>query len=254
LKRQPQTGFSIIELIVAMAVLLVVMGAIFQLLNQSQQRGASTAGIEDASSMLRDSVDTLLFEMRLAGYPGEKSYPCPPPVGAAYGACLTAANSGYVAAGFTTADPYALEFEGDTDANGNVDVIRYELQVPTGAATGGCAAVAENGDLTSPALMRSAVLKNADGTVPAPVYYPFLENVRNCELGVPIFVACPAPPAAAPAECPAMSNYAPSSLPAPRNTRMVLVRLQVRSAVQDSQTGQFLNVEQHGLAERLNPD
>jgi hypothetical protein len=43
-------------------------------------------------------------------------------------------------------------------------------------------------------------------------------------------------------------------MPAPRNTRVVLLRLQVQSSVRDPQTGQFLNVEQFGLVERVNPD
>jgi prepilin-type N-terminal cleavage/methylation domain-containing protein len=249
-----QHGFSLIELVVAMAVLLLVIGATFQLLNQSQQRYVSGATIEDASSMLRDSMDTLTTELRFAGYPAARNYPCPPPAGATYAACLTSANSGYVAGGITAAADYSLGFEGDTNADGIVDVVQYELQVPPGEDVGGCAGLTVNAGLAAPTLMRSSVVKAANGAIPAADYYPALENVRNCELGNPIFVACPAPPAAAPAACPTMSNYPDSTMPAPRNTRVVLLRLQVQSSVRDPQTGQFLNVEQFGLVERVNPD
>lgn len=249
-----QQGFSLVEMMISMLVLLVVVGAVLQLMSQSQQRAVATATVQDATSMLRDSVDQMVRDIRLAGYPPPNSYPCPPPVGATYGACLTYLNSGYIAGGILVANPYAIRFEADTDGDNVAEMFNYELQVPTGGAAGGCAGLTENADLSSPTLMRSVVVKNADGTVPAADFYPFLENVRNCTLSTAIFIYCPAPTAAAPAGCPTMTAFLASTLPAPRNTRLVMIRLQVQSALRDPQTGQFMNVEQFGLAERINPD
>ncbi|MBI4460657.1 MAG: prepilin-type N-terminal cleavage/methylation domain-containing protein [Acidobacteria bacterium] len=250
-----QHGFSVIEMIVAMAVLLIVVGAVLQLVSQSQQRYVSASAVEDTTAMLREGVDQVVREIRLAGYPAANSYPCPPPAGATYSNCLTYQTSGYIAGGVLVANPYSIQFEADTDGDNRAEVFNYELQVPTGGAAGGCAGLTENSNLTTPTLMRSAVAKNVDGSVPAAELYPLLENVRNCELNsTPIFTYCPAPPAGAPAECPTMTNYVPSSLPAPRNTRIVLIRLQAEVAVRDPQTGQFQNIEQFGLAERVNPD
>ncbi|MBI4442659.1 MAG: type II secretion system protein [Acidobacteria bacterium] len=258
-----QRGFTLIELMVAMAVLLIITGAVFQLLSQSQQRSTTAATVEEATAMLRDTMDQMIREIRLAGYPPEKSYPCPPPVGATYGACLTYLNSGYVAGGILIANDYSIQFEADTDGDNIAEVFDYELRVPAGEATGGCATVAEDAILTTPTLMRSAVVKNADGSVPAADFQPFLENVRNCELGtpVPIFTYCaapafppPAPPWSPGGGCPEMSYMATSALLLPRNTRIVMLRLQVQSAVRDPQSGQFQNIEQFGLADRVNPD
>lgn len=249
-----ERGFSLVEMMVAMAVLLVVVGAVMQLLSQGQQRYVTSSSVEDSTAMLRDAVDQMVRDIRLAGYPPPNSYPCPPPAGATYGACLTYLNSGYIAGGILTASNYRIVFEADTDNTGRAFQIDYQLQVPTGGATGGCAGLTVNADLSSPTLMRSAALKNTDGTVPAASFQPFLENVQNCTLGTAIFIYCPAPTAAAPAGCPTMTAFLPSVLPAPRNTRIVLIRLQVQSAVRDPQTGQFPNVEQFGLAERINPD
>ena len=258
MKSRKQQGFSLVEMMISMVVLLVVVGAVLQLMSQSQQRYVTTSTVQDATSMLRDSVDHLVRAIVRAGSPPETSYPCPPPVGASYGTCLTYLNSGYIAGGILVANNYSIQFEADTDTvdvgDNLAEVFDYELQVPTGGATGGCAGLTETAELLSPTLMRSVVVKAADGTVPAADFQPFLENVRNCTLSTPIFILCPAPTAAAPAGCPTMSNYPDSALPAPRNTRIVIIQLQVQSAVRDPQTGQFLNVEQYGLAERINTD
>jgi len=253
-----EQGFTLIEVMISTVVLLVVIGAVLQLLSQSQQRYVTTSSVQDATAMLRDGVDQMVREIRLSGYPPPNSYPCPPPPGATYGACLDYTTSGYVAGGILIANPYAIQFEADTDTvdvgDNLAEVFDYELQVPTGGATGGCAGLTETAELLSPTLMRSVVVKAADGTVPAADFYPFVENVQNCTLSTPIFIYCPAPAAAAPAGCPTMANYLPSTLAAPRNTRIVMMQLQVQSAVRDPQTGQFQNVEFYGVAERINPD
>lgn len=167
---------------------------------------------------------------------------------------MTYLNSGYVAGGILVANNYSIQFEADTDGDNRAEVFDYELQVPTTGTWGGdCGGLPTNADLTTPTLMRSMVVKNANGTVPAADFQPFLENVQNCTLSTQIFIYCP-PGATPPAGCPTMSNYTASTLPAPRNTRIVMIRLQVQSAVRDPQTSQFSNVEQYGLAERINPD
>lgn len=256
--RAKQRGFSMVELMISMAVLLLVVGSVLQLLSQSQQRYVTSSSVEDAASMVRDTMDQMIREIRLAGYPPIGSYPCPPPPGATYGACMTETNSGYVAGGIMAGGDYAIQFESDTDNTGSVNVIDYELQVPPGPVfgVGDCAGLTVNNDLTTPTLMRSSVVKNADGSVPAPEFFPFLEFVRNCEIAEPIFIFCPAPGGAggAPAECPTMDSYVSSSLAPPRNTRVVLLNLQADTAVRDPQTGQFQNIQQFGVAERVNPD
>ena len=255
-----EQGFTLIEVMVSTVVLMVVIGAVLQLLSQSQQRYVTTSSVQDATSMLRDGMDQMVREIRLAGYPPENSYPCPPPAGATYGACLTYLTSGYIAGGILVAGPYAIQFEADTDNDNTAEVFDYELQVPTGGATGGCAGLTETAELLSPTLMRSVVVKAADGTVPAADFYPFVENVQSCTLSIPIFIYCPAPPTdpdTAPfgPGCPTMTNYLDSVLaPDARKTRIVMMQLQVQSAVRDPQTGQFQNVEFYGVAERINPD
>jgi hypothetical protein len=175
------------------------------------------------------------------------------------------------------ASPYSIQFEADigipagcdggttlfptdhrcTSNSGVVSVINYELQVPTGAATGGCTGLTVNASLTSPTLMRSQVPKNANGAAVVPVYVPYVSDVVNCTVsspGVRIFTYCgPAAPALG---CPDLSQQdpAPTGVTAPRNTRAVLIRLMVQTRNRDPQTGQFQIVEFYSVAEKVNPE
>ena len=254
------------------------------MLNQSQQRYVSTANVEDSTAMAREGVDLIARELRLAGYPPPRSYPA--------GVIVAGTNEQYVAiaGGFLgvaapvtpnlPASPYSVQFEADigipaacgvtpvppgfaltdyrcTSNTGVVSVINFELQVPTGGATGGCAGLTVNTSITSPTLMRSQVPKNADGSAAVPVYVPFVSDVVNCTVsnpGIPIFTYCaPAVPAGG---CPDLSGQAPAppGVTAPRNTRAVLIRLQVQTRNRDPQTGNFQIVEFYSLAQKVNPE
>ncbi len=240
-----EKGFSLMEVMVAMAVMVIITASVFMLLSQTQARSVATATIEETTSMTRESVNQMVQELRLAGYPAPNSYP------SALG--LTDLNSQFVAGGITAAFPYAVMFEADTDNDGVAQVFNYQIQVPAGGAVGGCAGLPVNANLTAPALMRSELPKPVGGGAAAPVFELYLGNVLNCTLAVPIFTFCPAPPAAAPAGCPTMPQVN-STLAAPRNTRVVMINLQAQTQVRDPATGIFQNVELIGLAHRVNPD
>ena len=268
-----QRGFSLAELMVAMVVLLVVIGGVLQLVNQSQQRYSSTANVEDSTAMAREAVDLMARDIRLAGYPPPTSYQT--------GAIVLGTNEQYVAigGGFLAASNYAVQFEADigvpaacdgvtivftdrrcTSNTGIVSVIDYQLQVPTGGATGGCAGLATNPSLPPPGdpatatatLMRSQVTKNAHASAVTPVYVPYVSNVVNCTSSIPIFTYCG--PVAAAGGCPDLSGQAPSALPAPRNTRVVLIRLMVQTRNRDPQTQNFQIVEFYSVAQKVNPE
>jgi hypothetical protein len=100
--------------------------------------------------------------------------------------------------------------------------------------------------------MRSEMPKNADGSAVMPNFLPFITNVVNCTANVPIFTYCA--PVAAAGGCPNLFGLGTSALPFPRNTRNVLIRLQVQTRNRDPQTGLFQIVEIFGSAERINPD
>ncbi len=245
-----QRGFTLIEMMVAMAVLLIIVGGVFQLLSQSQQRYVTTSTAQEATAMIRDALDQMIYEMRLAGNPPTGSYPA--------GIIIAGTNENFVSTGggFLAAADYAVQFESDLDGDGQVEVIDYAIEVPTGWGGDACAGLTANADLTVPTLMRSVVAKNADGTAVVPDPQPFLDNIMNCRLNPPvaIFTYCPAPPTAGPAGCPDISTSPGTVLGFPGNTRIVLINLQVQTAVRDPQTGQFQQMEFLGMAQRVNPD
>ena len=70
-----QRGFTLVELMVSMAVLLIIVGAVFQLLSQTQSRSVAASTVEDTTSFSRDALDQMLREIRLSGYPAPLSYP-----------------------------------------------------------------------------------------------------------------------------------------------------------------------------------
>jgi len=249
-----QRGFSLVELIVAMAVILIVVGGVFLLLSQSQQRMVATTTAEDSTAAGREALDLMVREMSLAGYPPPNSY--------AIGV-ITSSNQNLVTigGGFLAANAYSVQFEADLANSGVVTVVNYQLQVPSGVSIASCPGAATNAALTVPTLMRSAVAKNANGAAVTPSYVPFASNVQNCANTTPIFQYCPGPPTGTPVTapwpgtpCPDMSRMRATSLAAPQNTRTVLLRLQTQAMLRDPQTGQFSLVEFYDTTQRINPD
>ena len=156
MSRTEQQGYSLVELMISMVIFLIVVGAVLQLLSQSQQRNVATATAQDATAMVRDGVDQMVRELRLAGYPSTGGYP--PGV-------ISVGNNNmqYVATpgGFLSANNDSVQFEADLDDDGVVSVVNYQLQVPPGGAAGGCAGLPTNANLSTPTLMRSEVPKNS---------------------------------------------------------------------------------------------
>ncbi len=65
--RQPEAGYSLIELLVASAVMLVVTGAIFGLMNPAQGMSQATPEVSDLQQRMRVGTDTLFKELVMAG-------------------------------------------------------------------------------------------------------------------------------------------------------------------------------------------
>jgi len=65
--RRSEAGYSLIELLVASAVMLVVTGAIFGLMNPSQGMSQATPEVSDLQQRMRVTTDTLFKELVMAG-------------------------------------------------------------------------------------------------------------------------------------------------------------------------------------------
>ncbi|MCI0623896.1 MAG: prepilin-type N-terminal cleavage/methylation domain-containing protein [Acidobacteria bacterium] len=144
-----QHGFSLLELLIVLAVFSFIVGGIFSNLSQSQVRYQFEQEVAEVQQAARNAVDIMEREIKLAGFP-KPTY---------YDSALnwTSANSERVAAGFITINATNVIFEADVEEDGIVDLVEYRLN---------------NGTLE-----RSAQDKPAGGGTPAAVYQTLATNV-----------------------------------------------------------------------------
>jgi len=256
-----RNGFTLIELLLAMAVFLLICGAMFGLLQLSQQRYSSETQLSGAFQEARLAVDQISRDVNDAGFPSagmfsklpdptlyavspvawDPGYPSPPP-------CFIGTGGGGTC---TTPGDFDLILETtlQTPTGPVVSWIRYQLQGTT---------------------LYRAVVAKTDGdpstqTSGPGVMVPFLTNVMNNATGqisqiqaayptmfptgnpVPIFqYMCDTPTGTV--ACPNSPTYN-----SPQNIRDVDITLIVQTQQPDAQTGQLKLIELNGMGHRLNP-
>src|SRR3954452_21119302 len=72
--KDPQAGFSLIELMVVVAVLLIVMGAVTYQIQMVQKRYSVEEQRIDVSQESREFFDQLVRDLHQAGYPNSKMF------------------------------------------------------------------------------------------------------------------------------------------------------------------------------------
>lgn len=153
--RTSQRGFTMGEVLLVTSLLTFASTGVMTLVKKKSGRSNGEQYFRQMVMDGRTTVDHIASEVRLAGLPRHAGDPA-----------LTFANSNQVAANaFLMASGEQIVFEADLDENGSVERIEYRL----------------HGD----ALERSAVSKNADGSVPPSRYEVIAEHVDND--GLPVF-------------------------------------------------------------------
>lgn len=266
-----ERGFSLLEMLVVVAVFTLVTGAVFGLLDVAQQRYRTESETLDAFQGARIALDQITRDVHAAGYPPVKSL----------SAAQQAANSASLAYPFAWQPGYNTQpalaapcqvttglaagtcnipsqwdviMESDLDpenANG-VEWIRYSLQNDTlfrGVATkvvGGDPVAATNGTLVpyvenvmnnasaaDIARIRASYPNLFPGGNPVPLFTYRFENKAGCPNQPP----APLPPVVAPPGC----------------IREVSITMIVQSQNLDMRTRQPRVVTLTGLARRINP-
>ena len=152
------SGFSMIELLVVLAVFGIVTGMVFSSMSSGQetadiarQEGSMAANLEDIFTLM-DS------EIRTIGFPPETYFdsdylqnPATP--------------RNLVSLGLLSIAPLSIEFEGDINGNGKVDYVRYYL----------------TGSSPPYVLNRYAGEVHADGSLPGGSAQKLSEQVENLE-------------------------------------------------------------------------
>ena len=156
-----EAGFSLLELMVSLGMLLLVMAAIFEQVNQMQRRSAAEAAKLDASQQAREFVDQTVRDLHMAGYPK-----------AAMFAAASTINDPWVAAGLVSVSPTQIILEGDVNSEGQV----YSVNIGYVAAAAG--------DPNCPCIRRSAVPKVAGSPLAQPVSLNYTETERVLPPGI----------------------------------------------------------------------
>jgi prepilin-type N-terminal cleavage/methylation domain-containing protein len=122
-----ERGFSIVEMMVSVAVMTVILGGIFEVVGVINQRTVTEQAKLDMFQEAREFVDQMSRDLHQAGYPNLHNY--------ALTGVLTATpvtHDALNAVGIVFVGPGDLWFEGDMDGNGSVEVVRYHLDTSTG--------------------------------------------------------------------------------------------------------------------------
>lgn len=145
--KKSEAGFSLIELLMVVAILSIVLGVVLRQVMVVQQRSQTEAVKLDMTQQAREGLDQMIHDIHMAGYPNAKMYyssalaspinnnavvaaGCNPSTGG-----CTGATSGlvYIVGGSTP----QIWMEGDMDGDGQVDVVRYRY-VATSTESNNC--------------------------------------------------------------------------------------------------------------------
>jgi prepilin-type N-terminal cleavage/methylation domain-containing protein len=163
-KSRLQKGFSLLETILVVALLVIVLGVATAGLISVQKRSNSDTSKVDMTQMSRQFMDQIINDLHQTGYPGTKIYdPASNP----------AVNN--IAAGLISIDANAVQFEADVDGSGNVSHVWLQLLWSDGTPV-------SNGAGTCPCtLQRGTLYKTQVGTAAVP-YYTEVTNVTNTNI------------------------------------------------------------------------
>lgn len=118
-----ERGFSLLEMMIVVAIMTVVMGGIFSIMNSAQKRYSVEDTKLDLQQESREFLDQVIRDLHQAGFPNGRMYQVAPSSGA---------NSDKVAVGLVRVSHSDIVFEGDVDGDGTVNVVRYQLEPVSG--------------------------------------------------------------------------------------------------------------------------
>jgi prepilin-type N-terminal cleavage/methylation domain-containing protein len=141
--RQAQDGFTLLELLIAMALTLIVMGAMYSQIHTASQRSANEQKQMDLFQEAREFMDQLSRDLRQVGYPNPRNFDINYLIATATlsdtsvsPAVRDPASSPVAALGLVSLDEQNLSFEGGLyGSTGNVLSTSYTYDPST---TGNC--------------------------------------------------------------------------------------------------------------------
>ena len=223
-----QRGFSLLEMVLSLAILSIVMAVVVQGVNTTQARSMAETNKLDLTQESREFMDQITNDLRQSGFPRPGMFDPTGLVPAASPAappnCTQYAT---LACGLMNVSQTQVWFEGDVDGTG-VSEEWIQLKQTNGPAAANCTAppcVIQRGTLSKAAYMVNP------GALPP--FYTEVNNVMNTN----IFTAYDNNATDLSADFPII-NASVSGL----NLRAIGITLVIRSSQADPQTGAFPTV------------
>lgn len=126
-----QAGFSLIEMMLVIAILILVMGVIMRQIVVVQSRARGESVKLDMVQQARESLDQMLRDLHAAGFPSSYMYM------STVLSSPTNNNTNYAVGLVQVANSSTpiLWFEGDVDGTGTVSVVRYRYVTSSSEST-----------------------------------------------------------------------------------------------------------------------
>jgi type II secretory pathway pseudopilin PulG len=169
---QKSKGFSLVELAIVCAILVIVLGSVFTTIGLVAQRSQAEQVKIDLTQSGREFVDEFQRDVHQAGYPNCRliatpgaATNCPPDY-----TNLPVAQNSAVAAGLVSVSNTQIVFEGDVDGDGVVDTVWYRLVDQAGnyPPTGNC-----------PCTLQRSQMAKVDGVLPLAQPTTFSQELQN---------------------------------------------------------------------------
>ena len=203
---QRDRGFSLMEMMIVLAILSIVSGVIVQGITDTQARNVVEATKTDLTQESRQFMDQVVSDIHQAGFPSIRMFDP-----ASLTSSTVCASDNNVACGLLSVTTSAIQFEGDVDGTG-VSEVYVQLNTPAG----GCPCTVQRG----------TVLKSVGG---APPYYTEVTNVMNTAIFTAYFFD-------------GSSVTLPASATDLPNIKSISMTLYVRSSQFDPKTLQYPTV------------
>jgi prepilin-type N-terminal cleavage/methylation domain-containing protein len=162
-RRGREQGFTLIELMVSVAILTVVVGVVVDGLTRLMQRNTMETVKVDLTQESREFMDQIVNDIHQSGYPSLKMFD--PATLTSATNCTLDVN---VACGLVNVTPSSVQFEGDVDGSGTVSEVFIQLN----PLNGPCPCTIQRGAVSK--------LLWQGGTLPS--YYTEVTNVNNTNI------------------------------------------------------------------------